>query len=138
MKLLRILTTILLATIMGACAHHDNVRTASNGEHYIKLASDTKEAAGEEAIRQSDHFCSEQDKKAYIIDESIEYVGSMPEEQYLTTVNVAKALRNAGGAMWGLGGGKVDDAGAAIALGGGVAAESMGQPYELEMNFTCR
>ena len=137
MKIINTLITISLTSLLLACAHHKNVRPAADGEHYIKLSSATKSEAGQEAIKQSNHFCAEQEKQAFVINETIEYTGSMPEEQYLTTRNIAGALKAAGTTMWALGQNKVDNAGAALALGGGAAESSLGQPYQLEMTFTC-
>jgi hypothetical protein len=76
-------------------------------------------------------------KKAYVVSENIEYKGGMPEEQYLTSRGIAKAVEGAGPTLWALGKNSVDDVGAAMAIGGGIAAGALGQPYELNMTFTC-
>ena len=138
MNTIKTVISISLTTLLMACAHHDNVRPSDNGEHYVKLTSETKSEAGKEAINQSNHFCEEQGKKAYIVSESIEYKGSMPEEQYLTSRGIAKAVEGAGPALWALGKNSVNDVGAAMTIGGGIAAGALGQPYELNMTFTCR
>ena len=138
MNFTKTLFTLSLATLLTACAHHNNVRPSDGGEHYVKLTAPTKSEAGKEAIRQSNHFCDEQDKKAYVLNESIEYVGSMPEDEYLQSRNIANAVETAGTVLWILGENAVDDVGAAMSIGGGIAEDSMGQPYELVMSFTCR
>ena len=88
MKNIKTVISISLATLLVACAHHNNVRPSDNGEHYVMLTSELKSEAGEEAIKQSNHFCDELGKKAYVLNESIEYKGSMPEEDYLTSRNI--------------------------------------------------
>ena len=138
MKNIKTVISISLATLLVACAHHNNVRPSDNGEHYVMLTSELKSEAGEEAIKQSNHFCDELGKKAYVLNESIEYKGSMPEEDYLTSRNIATAVQSAGSTLWVLGEKSVDDLGAAMAIGAGIADDSMGQPYELKMSFTCR
>jgi hypothetical protein len=62
----------------------------------------------------------------------------MPEEEYLQNLNIAGAVETAGTVLWILGENAVDDVGAAMSIGGGIAEDSMGQPYELVMSFTCR
>lgn len=123
-----------------ACAnqHHDNVRSSDNDENYVKLTSETKSEAGKEAIRQSNYFCEKQDKRAYVLNESIEYKSSMPEDEYLTNRGIVTAVQTAGSTLWVLGKNSVDDVGAAMAIGGGIASGAVGQPYELNMTFTCR
>ena len=138
MKNINTVISISLATLLVACDHHNNVRPSDNGEHYVMLTSELKSEAGEEAIKQSNHFCDELGKKAYVLNESIEYKGSMPEEDYLTSRNIATAVQSAGSTLWVLGEKSVDDLGAAMAIGAGIADDSMGQPYELKMSFTCR
>jgi hypothetical protein len=138
MKNIKTVISISLSTLLVACAHHDNVRPSDNGEHYVMLTSETKSEAGKEAINQSNNFCEELDKKAYVLNESIEYKGTMPEDEYLTSRNIATAVQSAGSTLWVLGEKSVDDLGAAIAIGAGIAEDSMGQPYELKMSFTCR
>jgi hypothetical protein len=138
MNAAKTLISLSLATLLTACAHHNNVRPSDSGEHYVKLTAQTKSEAGNEALKQSKHFCGEQDKKAYVLNENITYVGSMPEEEYLQNLNIASAVETAGTVLWVLGENAVDDVGAAMSIGGGIAEDSMGQPYELVMSFTCR
>jgi hypothetical protein len=138
MKNIKSIISISLAILLTACAHHDNVRPSDNGEHYVVLTAVTKSEVSKEAIKQSNHYCDEQDKKAYVLNENIEYKGSLSEEEYLTKHNIANAVKTAGTALWMFGEEKANDAGAAIAIGGGAFENSLGQPYELKMSFTCR
>ena len=64
---------VSLTTLLMACAHHKDVRPSDNGQHYVRLTADTRSEAGKEAIKQSNHFCEEQGKKAYVVSENIEY-----------------------------------------------------------------
>jgi hypothetical protein len=140
MNKIKTIISISLAMLLMACAnkHHDNVRSSANDENYVKLTSVTKTEAGAEAIRQSNYFCEKQDKTAYVLNESIEYTGTQPENEYLTNRGLVTAVQTAGSTLWLLGGNSVDDVGAAMAVGGEIAGGAVGQPYELNMSFTCR
>ncbi len=130
--------SITFVSLLSACAHHNNVRPASDGNHYVKLSAQTRDAGGKEAWRQAKLYCSEQKASAYVNHESIDYTGSLPESEYLSNLNIANAVETAGTVLWVLGENKVDDVGAAMSIGGGIAEDSMGTPYQVELSFTCR
>lgn len=138
MNHIKLVTSFVLLSALTACAHHNNVRQSASGEHYVKLTAETRESAADEALSQAKHYCSEQNMKAYIVNETIQYQGSMAESDYLQQRNIASAIETAGTVLWVFGQNSVDDVGAAMSIGGGIAEDSMGEPYELEMAFTCR
>ncbi|TMP26960.1 hypothetical protein CWB99_16800 [Pseudoalteromonas rubra] len=129
----------LVAIFASGCAHHNNVRPSADGKHYVNLTAETREAAGKEALEQANHYCEKQERGyAYIQNENITYMGSMPEQEYLQKRNIATAVEAAGTAMWILGENAVDDVGAAMSIGGGIAEDSMGEPYQITLAFSCK
>ncbi|MBQ4811208.1 hypothetical protein A7985_01650 [Pseudoalteromonas luteoviolacea] len=135
----QLIAASLLAVLATGCAHHNNVRPAEDGRHYVNLTAETREKAAEEAIDQANYFCEEKsNNQAYVINEQLTYMGSMPEEEYLRNRNVANAVEAAGAGMAIFGRNSVDDLGAAMMIGGGIAEDSMGEPYQINMSFSCR
>ncbi|MCF2857070.1 hypothetical protein L1286_06295 [Pseudoalteromonas sp. SMS1] len=135
----QLIAVSLLAALATGCAHHNNVRPAEDGKHYVNLTSETREKAAEEAIDQANHFCEESGShQAYVINEQVTYMGSMSEDEYLRNRNLANAVEAAGVGMAIFGRNAVDDVGTAMMIGGGIAEDSMGEPYQINMSFSCR
>ncbi|KZN28642.1 hypothetical protein [Pseudoalteromonas luteoviolacea] len=135
----QLIAASLLAVLVTGCAHHNNVRPAEDGKHYVNLTAETREKAAEEAIDQANHFCEEKGSvRAYVINEQLTYMGSMPEEEYLRNRNLANAVEVAGAGMAIFGRNAVDDVGTAMWIGGGIAEDSMGEPYQINMSFSCK
>jgi len=130
-------TTLTAALLLTACAHHNNVRPSSDGNHYIDLYGETKSDVSEKAFDQAKSYCKESKSTPYVVSENIDYIGNMDEEDYLTNRNIAKAVEAAGTAMWIFGRSHVDDAGAALSIGGDIAGDSLGHPYQLHLVFNC-
>ncbi|MBQ4837280.1 MULTISPECIES: hypothetical protein [Pseudoalteromonas] len=135
----QLLTVSMIAVLASGCAHHNNVRPAEDGKHYANLTAETREKAGKEALDQANHYCTENGaSQAYVINETITYMGSMPEQEYLKNRNLAEAVEVAGAGMSIFGGGHVDDVGTAMWIGGGIAEDSMGEPYQINLSFSCK
>lgn len=132
---LSMLCSVLLLT---ACAHHNNVRPSSDGNHYIDLYGETKTDVAEQAFDQAKSYCKEAKLKPYVVTEKIDYIGNIDEQEYLTKRNIASAVEAAGTAMWIFGESHVDDAGAALSIGGDIAGNALGNPYQLHLVFNCK
>lgn len=130
-------TTLTAALLLTACAHHNNVRPSSDGNHYIDLYGETKSDVSEKAFDQAKSYCKKSKSTPYVVSENVDYIGNMDEEDYLTKRNIAKAVEAAGTAMWIFGRSHVDDAGAALSIGGDIAGDSLGHPYQLHLVFNC-
>ena len=130
-------TTLTAALLLTACAHHNNVRPSSDGNHYIDLYGETKSDVSEKAFDQAKSYSKESKSTPYVVSENIDYIGNMDEEDYLTNRNIAKAVEAAGTAMWIFGRSHVDDAGAALSIGGDIAGDALGDPYQLHLVFNC-
>ncbi len=128
------LITLLLLT---ACAHHHNVRPSSDGNHYVDLYGETRTDVAEQGFDQAKSYCKESKKKSFVVSENIDYIGSDDEQAYLTKRNITQAVEAAGTAMWIFGRSHVDDAGAALSIGGDIAGDALGNPYKLHLVFNC-
>ncbi|PHI35399.1 hypothetical protein CBQ28_19860 [Pseudoalteromonas sp. GCY] len=133
----RILLSVGLAVWLSGCAHHDDVRPSSDGVHNIMLFSDSRDAGSKEALKQARHYCKQADMVAYVVNLDIIYNSDTPESTYITQKGVANAVEAAGMAMWIFGRNSVDDAGAAMTIGGGIADGALGKPYDVRLNFKC-
>lgn len=129
------LTTVLLLT---ACAHHNNVRPSSDGNHYVELYGESRTDVAEQAFDQAKSYCKESKLNPFVVSEKIEYIGNIDEQEYLTKRNIASAVEAAGTAMWIFGESHVDDAGAALSIGGDIAGNALGHPYQLHLVFNCK
>ncbi len=125
------------ALLLTACAHHQNVRPSSDGNHYINLNGETRTEVSEHAFKQAKSYCKELQLSPYVITEEVDYVGSVDERTYLTQRNIASAVEAAGTAMWIFGRSHVDDAGAVLSIGGDIIGDSLGNPYQVHLTFTC-
>lgn len=130
-------TTLAAALLLTACAHHQNVRPSSDGNHYVDLYGETKTEVSKQAFKQAKSYCKESKSKPYVVSEKVDYIGDMSEQDYLTKRNIADAVEAAGTAMWIFGRSHVDDAGAALSIGGDIAGDALGDPYQLHLVFNC-
>ena len=137
MQLTSKIATLTTLCLLTACAHHNNVRPSSDGNHYINLYGETKENVADDAFKQAKSYCDESKHTPFVVSEKIDYVGSINESEYLTKRNIAKAVETAGTAMWILGDSHLDDAGAVMSIGGDIAADALGKPYHLHLVFNC-
>jgi len=124
--------------LLGACAHHRDVRPGADGTHRVAVQTDDKEQGAQEAIRQAQHFCEKRDLSAAFVDEKQSYTGSMDEESYKKGKTMAKVAQGVGSAAWVFGGKKESDAGGVVGLGGGIADSALGKGYTVEMKFRCQ
>jgi hypothetical protein len=129
---------IISLLILGACAHHRDVRPGSDGVHRVVVRAEETEEGSRDALSQANHFCKEYNKMAVIVDEGAKYSGSMSESDYKTAKTAAKVAQAAGGAAYVFGGKNERNAGGIVGLGGGIADQAIGKGYTVEMKFKCQ
>ncbi len=137
---MKALTLSLVAILLGACAHHRDVRPGADGIHRVALTTDDTDEATRDAIEQANHYCKSRNKnqEAAFVTEDKKYTGDMDEKTYKNSKRIAKAASTAGGAVWALGGERESNLGGIVGLGGGVADQALGKGYTVEMKFKCR
>lgn len=137
MTFLSKLSTLSAMLLLTACAHHHNVRPSIDGNHYVQLEGESRTEVAKQAFNQAKSYCKQSKQTPYVVSEKVEYVSSIDEQEYLTKRNLASAVEAAGTAMWIFGENHVDDAGAALSLGGDIVGDSLGNPYQVRLVFTC-
>lgn len=132
-----LISSFLIIGLLGACAHHRDVRVGAEGVHKVVIRAETKEEGEREALNQANHYCGEKNKEAGVVEEQSKYTGDMKEEDYQTVKKASKAAEIVGGAAHVFGGKKESAAGGIIGLGGVVADEVAGKGYTVEVKFKC-
>lgn len=127
-----------LATFAMGCAHYQDVRPASNGVHTVSFYTEFDNQGYHQAIGQADHYCH----KVYgshpvVVSEDSSYVGTMPEEEYVRSKNVARAIESVGIAGMILGNDIQHDVGTVLAVTSSVAQNAMGPGYLYNLRFRC-
>lgn len=125
--------------LLGACAHHRDVRPGADGVHRVTFQTEDKDEGYRNAMSQAEHYCKEKSSGSpVILNEGSQYTGSMDEGSYRTGKTVSKVAAAAGGAVFALGGKKESTAGGIVGMGGGIANAAMGKGYTFEMKFKCQ
>lgn len=127
-----------LVTLLGACAHHKDVRPGADGIHRVLVSTDDQEEGARNAISQANHYCKESNRSAAFISEDKKYVGSMDEDTYKTAKAISKAAAAAGGTVYAMGAKKESNVGGIVGMGGGIANNALGKGYNVEMKFKCQ
>lgn len=128
-----LLTGLTASLILGACAHHPDVRAGADGNHKVVVRAADEASSNREALSQANSFCKEQKKVAVVKTEKTQYTGAMRED---TRKNI-KAASNAAKIIGGLGGvgAPANPASTAGAVGGAMTGEP---DYLTEMIFNCQ
>ena len=134
MKILLISSLIVLAS----CAHHKDVRPKADGKHEIKILGESKQELARNAMKQANHYCEEDKKRAAIVSEKVTYVGQGSEDSYVKAKAVTKAVKAVGGSAYVFGGEKEKNAGGIGVLGGQAADAYLGDGYQMHMVFVCK
>lgn len=132
-----LLLAIGVTSFLAACAHHDDVRPSENNQHYVIIKSSDRSEGIKEALDQADHFCKQDKQSMFVLNETVEYQGDKPEQEFLSDQSTAQIVSNAGTWLWVLGDGYVDDAGAIASIAGMSAEHSLGKPYLINLSFRC-
>ncbi len=127
-----------LTLVAMGCAHHNDVRAGVDGIHRVVIQTEDKENGSQEAIRQANHFCKEQNKYAAFVNEEAKYTGQMDEKDYNRVKTASRVAKAAGGAAYVFGGEKESNLGGVVGLGGVVADAAAGRGYTVEMKFKCQ
>lgn len=130
-----------LTLMLGACAHHRDVRPGANGIHRVSLTVDDADEGNRDAISQANNFCEERGKSAAFISEKAQYTGTMNEKDYRTAKNLSKAAQVVGGAGATYGTAKrnsgVQSVSGILGLGGIATDAALGKGYKVNMTFKC-
>ena len=103
---------------LAACAHHDDVRPSEDGVHRVIFNTDNKDDGARDGLKQANHYCAEENKRAVVVSEASKYSGTMEEGTYRNSKTAAKVAQGIGGAAWVFGGKNESNAGGIVGLGG--------------------
>lgn len=132
------MAALVLASLVS-CAHHRDVRPASDGLHSVQVRTETKEEGARNALSQANHFCEKRGKFAAIEKELAEFNhSSMTEAEYNKAKTAAKVTEGIGSAAFVFGGKKESQLGGIAALGGSIADSAIGAGYVTTMKFRCQ
>lgn len=126
-----------IALMLGACAHHRDVRPGVDGVHRVVISTDDQDQGSREAIEQANHFCKERGLQAAFVNEESKYKGDISEDNYKTAKKATTAAKVLGGTTYVLGGQKESSIGGIVGLGGVVGDSVLGKGYSVEMKFKC-
>ncbi len=126
-----------MSLLVGACAHHRDVRAGADGIHRVVINTDDKDQGARDAIAQANHFCKQRNLSAAFVEEGSKYQGDMDEQTYKNAKTASKVAKVLGGTTYVMGGKKESSAGGVVGLGGAVADTVLGKGYAVEMKFKC-
>lgn len=108
--------------LIGACAHHADVRPGAKGVHRVVVEASNKADGSRDAISQANSYCKQYEKQAVFLKENRKYTGDMKEQDYKNAKRGAKIAQSIG------------------ALAGvGMKADSViGDGYTVDMKFRCQ
>ncbi len=125
----------LLGLILGACAHHRDVRPGSSGQNRVITTGTEAEESSRSAISQANHYCKQFKQSPRIVTEKTTYTGEIDE-------NTRKTLRKASNAAIVVGGvyGDPGKPGVNPVMGAGQVGSILtnGEDYRTEMVFECK
>lgn len=136
--MLKHLGLAVFALLLGACAHHRDVRPGVDGVHRVSIQTDDTDAASRDAISQANHYCKEKGQEAAFIKEEAKYTGDMNEADYNAAKRVTKVAKTVGGTVWAMGGKKESDVGGIVGVGGAAGDAALGKGYTVDMRFKCQ
>jgi hypothetical protein len=129
----------LAGLFFTACAHHPDVRPGADGLHRLSVRGAEKQSTERDALKQTQSYCKQSKKQPAIVNENIEYTGSMDEATRDRLRNVSKAVAVTGGSMGVLGGKNERTAGAVLGGAGTAGAIATGEDaYVVNMTFRCQ
>lgn len=124
--------------VLGACAHHRDVRPSEDGVHRVVLMNQEREFSGSPALAQAEHYCEQLKKRPVVVSEANQYVGSMDEKSYNNAHKGAKVAEAVGTTAYIFGGKNESNLGGIVGLGGAAAQGAIGNGYRYEMKFKCQ
>jgi hypothetical protein len=135
---MKFLLFALSAFFLFGCAHHRDVRPSDDGIHRVVVQSDDSGGGARDAIKQAEHYCKEEGKRAAFVQEENKYTGDMDEKTYKTSKTAAKVAKGVGSAGYVFGGSREKSLGGIVGLGGMIADGALGKGYTSEMRFKCK
>lgn len=103
------------------------------------ISTDNVDEANRNAIRQSNSYCEQYEKKAYFLTESKKYTGDMDESTYNAGKRISKAAQVfSGGVFVSADSRKEQKTAQKVGLGGVAIDDAFGNGYTVEMKFKCR
>jgi hypothetical protein len=134
-----ILLTLTSLLLLSSCASHPDVRPGEDGLHRVVISTDDIDEANRNAIRQSNNYCDEFQKKAYFLAETKKYTGDMNESTYNAGKRISKAAQILGGGILASSDSRnQQQTGKNVGLGGVAVGDALGKGYTVEMKFRCR
>jgi len=131
---------ISIFTLLLGCIAQD-VRPGPNGIHSIAFLTDEKTSASRRALRQAKRYCKKTEKKGYaVLTEDFTYICEMDEQAYLHAKKAAAAAAMAGTATQVAAGEneKQQAIGSIMSTGGAIVDETLGECYEIDLEFQCQ
>ncbi|MGZ3769944.1 MAG: hypothetical protein ACXVCP_08085 [Bdellovibrio sp.] len=129
---------ILAGLLLTSCAHHRDVRPGEDGLHRVILQEEDANNGYRNASTQAEHYCSQFNKTAFVVNENSKYTGTMAEGDYHAAKTATKVAQVAGGALSVFGGQTERTAGNVALLGGSVGRGIIGNGYTYELKFRCK
>lgn len=124
-----------MALLVGACAHHRDVRPGADGKNRVVTTATENESASRNAISQANHFCGQFKQSPRIISEKTIYTGEMNEDTRKTIRKASQAAVIIGGMNTNTNNNKVNPILGAGTVGG---VMTNGEDYQTEMIFECK
>ena len=127
-------------TLFIACVGQD-VRPGPNGIHSVAFLTDDQQYASRRALRQAKRYCKKKEKKGYAVhSEQFSFICDMDEQAYLRAKKIAQAAAIAGSATQIAAGENENqqNIGGIISTGGAIADETLGDCYEIVLDFQCK
>ncbi|MBM4252525.1 MAG: hypothetical protein FJ146_11180 [Deltaproteobacteria bacterium] len=129
----------LMFLVIGACAHHDDVRPSTTGVHLVVTKGEEREVAYRSARAQAECYCDEFDKLPFIVSESTAFVGEGGEKEYLRQKRLANAAKVGGTAGAIFMPSKGLRAASGIATVAGQSGDAyLGEQYRIRVKFRCK
>ncbi|RYZ64566.1 MAG: hypothetical protein EOP09_15735, partial [Proteobacteria bacterium] len=83
MKCQALVISLFFSLSLSSCATYPDVHAGEDGTGYVSFLVERKGDGNRDAMKQADTYCSKMEKKrAVLVKETFEYVGSMDEEKY--------------------------------------------------------
>jgi hypothetical protein len=131
---------VSIFVLLIGCIGQD-VRPGPNGIHSVAFLTDNQQNASRKALRQAKRYCKKTEKRGYAIhSEDFMYICEMDEQAYIRAKKAAAAAAMVGHATeFSAGENKTqEDIGTIISTGGAIADHTLGECYEIEMEFECK
>lgn len=63
--------------LLASCGHHKDVRPGMDGTHKVFINDRNESKAHRKAMKQANHYCKDEDKRAYIVKHTKKHQGGL-------------------------------------------------------------